>query len=96
MKRKRLNWNIIMSNIIEAKEQLEDIEKIIKSGNKVSEVELQIKLEHAYHHLNFTWNIRHISTTNYSNLTDEEFNEWAMHPKEIEVYKMDIKKIQTK
>ena len=77
-----------MSNITEAREQLEQIEALQQRGEKISEVELQISLEHAYHHLNFAWNIRHASTKRYANLSDEDFNLWSKFPKEIEVYKI--------
>jgi hypothetical protein len=43
-------------------------------------------LQHAYHHLNFAWNTRRISTKHYSNLTDKEFNKWGKFPKEIDSF----------
>lgn len=95
----RLNWKIILSNIAEAREQLEEIEARVKNEKKPDEIELQILLEHAYHHLNFAWNIRHISSKRYSKLSDEEFNQWSKVPKEIEEYKLEkeeTKKRRTK
>ena len=85
----KLNWKIILSNLAEAREQIEQIEEQANNGNKPSEIELQIMLEHVYHHLNFAWNIRHTSTENYSNLTDDEFNEWSQFPKEMEMAKIE-------
>ena len=84
--KKRLNWKVILHNIAEAREQLERIEALRKEGQKVSEVELQIWLEHAYHHMNFAWNIRHAPTRAYTKLRDEDFNRWSKFPKEIEIY----------
>ncbi len=84
----RLSWEIILYNIAEAREQLEQIEERAKNGEKPAEDELQIMLEHAYHHLNFAWNIRHVSTKRYSQLSDDEFNEWSKFPKQIEVSKI--------
>jgi hypothetical protein len=95
----RLNWKIILSNIAEAREQLEEIEARVKNEKKPDEIELQILLEHAYHHLNFAWNIRHIPTKRYSKLSDGEFNQWSKIPKEIEEYKLEkeeTKKSRTK
>jgi hypothetical protein len=86
--RKRLNWRIISYNLAEAREQIEQIESRIKSGKKPSEVELQIMLEHAYHHLNFAWNIRHEKTESYRHLTDENFNRWSKFPKEMKSSKI--------
>lgn len=85
---KKLNWEIILSNLGEAREQIELIEARVKSGEKVSEIELQIWIEHVYHHLNFAWNVRHVSTKRYSRLKDEEFNLWSKFPEDIEVYKL--------
>jgi len=84
----KLNWEIILSNISEASEELQRIESCVKNGNAPTEIEFQIMLEHAYHHLNFAWNIRHVSTKRYSKLTDKEFNRWSKHPKEIEESKI--------
>jgi hypothetical protein len=84
----KLNWEIIRYNIAEAREQLEQIEGLARGRKKPSEGELQIMLEHAYHHLNFAWNIRHVSTKRYSHLSDDEFNEWGKFPSGIEVSKI--------
>src|SRR3954464_5154701 len=88
----KLNWEIILYNIAEAREQLEQIEELVRGGKKPHEVNLQIMLEHAYHHLNFAWNIRHVSTKRYSKLSNDEFNEWSKFPKEIEVSRIEKKR----
>ena len=87
----RLNRKIILYNIREAREQLENIEKLLEEKS-LSEIDFQIKLEHAYHHLNFAWNIRHEPTKNYVNLSNENFNKWSKFPKEIKSYKLKISK----
>lgn len=81
----RMNWKIIDSNIREAREQLEEIERLISSNNP-SEEELQVMVEHAYHHLNFAWNARRVTTKQYSKLTYEEFNRWGKYPSDIETF----------
>lgn len=85
----RLTWEIILYNIAEARQQLEQIEAQAKSEKKASEIELQIMLEHAYHHLNFAWNIRHVSAKRYAKLSDADFNEWSKFPKELEEYRIE-------
>lgn len=85
----RLNWDIILYNIAEAREQLEQIEARAKDGKKPSEGELQVMLEHAYHHLNFAWNMRRVSTKKYSKLSRAEFNRCGKFPKEIEEWKVE-------
>ena len=79
-----INWKIINSNISEARSQLQDIEKRIAKGNSLDEDELSIDLQHAYHHLNFAWNARYISTKRFANLTDEDFAKWGKYPIDIE------------
>lgn len=64
-----LNWTIILYDIREAREQLEQTEKRVNDGENVSEIEFEIMLQHAYHHLNFAWNVRHVATSKYANLT---------------------------
>lgn len=82
-RRKKLNLEIIKSNLSEAREELERLERQAAAG-ALSEVELQIGLQHAYHHLNFSWNIRRIPTKQYASLTQEEFDRWGRYPSKIE------------
>ncbi|HRH46028.1 MAG TPA: hypothetical protein PKY82_30575 [Pyrinomonadaceae bacterium] len=82
-----MNNKIILYNIQEAREQLEEIEKLLNDEN-LSEVDFQIKLEHAYHHLNFAWNIRRAKTEKYQKLSNKNFNKWSKFPKEIKPFKI--------
>ncbi len=84
----KLNWEIILSNLAEAREQLVKIELQVKKGEAPAEGEFQVMLEHAYHHLNFAWNLRRVSTNKYAHLTDEEFNRWSKFPKDLEEWKI--------
>ena len=86
----RLNWKNVLYNIKDAREELEKIEKLIEEKN-ISEIDLQIRLEHSYHHLNFAWNTRKISSEKHQKMSDEDFNEWGKFPKEIEIYKIEKK-----
>lgn len=81
----RLNRNNILYNIRDAREQLEEIERLLENQD-VSVNELQAKLEHAYHHLNYAWNTRFVTDQRYKNVSDREFNEWSKFPSDIEVY----------
>jgi hypothetical protein len=91
-KQNRMNWRIIASNLREAREQLEEIERQIEKKTFPDEIELQLWLEHAYHHLNFAWNIRRIKTKEYAHLTDDDFNRWGQFPKDIELPKLEKKR----
>ena len=87
-----MNWKIIGSNLKEAREEIEQIEKRIQEKDYLTEGEFQIMLEHAYHHLNSAWNVRSITTKQYANLTDDDFNKWSQFPKEIHAYKLSKKR----
>jgi hypothetical protein len=82
-KRKRLNFAIIQSNLSEAVEELQGLERKA-AKEKLTEAEFQVGLLHAYHHLNFSWNIRHRTTEEYASLTEKQFKEWGRYPKAIE------------
>lgn len=86
-----MNWRIIAANLREARQQLEDIERQIEKKKYPDEIELQLLLEHAYHHLNFAWNIRRIKTKEYASLSDEDFNRWGQFPEDIELPEIEIK-----
>ena len=86
--RKTLNWRIIESNVKEAREQLEKIEACITGGNRLSEGELYVELEHAWHHINFAWKARRATLKQDSSLTDKMFNTWSKAPKDFEEYKV--------
>ena len=78
-----LNSKIIQSNLGQAVDQLRKLERKAADG-KLREEELQVGLLHAYHHLNFAWKVRRISTSEYSNLTQSQFDRWGKYPVEIE------------
>jgi hypothetical protein len=72
----------ILSNIIEAREQLQEIEESLQNDTEYTEIEMRIDLEHAYHHLNYAWNIRNVSNQQIKNMTDEDFRNWSKYPKD--------------
>jgi hypothetical protein len=86
---KKLNWKIMLSNIEEAREELVKLESQIAAAKKPAEVELELSLRHAYHHLNSAWNVRHTETKKYRNLTRSDFKKWGKFPKgfdDLETY----------
>ena len=64
----------------EAREELQELETRIASSKKPAEVELELSLRHAYHHLNTAWNVRHTETAKYRNLADSDFKKWGKFP----------------
>lgn len=84
-RRKPLNLKIIGSNLAEAIEELEGLRNSASNGD-LNEVDLQVRLCHAYHHLNFAWNIRRVPTRQYANLTQRQFDRWRKYPSDIEKF----------
>jgi hypothetical protein len=82
-KRKRLNWSIIKGDLAEAVEELVRLQRLA-SKRKLSEVQFQIGLRHAYHHLNFAWNARYVPTAQYRHLTRQQFDRSGKYPSQID------------
>ena len=78
-----MNNKLIAHNLGEASEQLVKLWHRAQSGG-LNEAEFQVGLLHAYHHLNFAWNIRHKPTSAYVTLTDKQFKRWGKYPSAIE------------
>lgn len=74
------NKELIISNIGEAKEQLEEIIRNLEADSEYSEIEFQLSLEHAYHHLNYAWHIRHVEETRAVACSQSDFKEWSKFP----------------
>ncbi len=81
---KAINWETILSDIAEARDELQKIEAEVKAHKAPCVEELQARLQHVYRHVNFAWNCRHVSTARYAKMTDSEFKQWAAYPKGIE------------
>jgi hypothetical protein len=83
-----INWKVVASNLAEAREEIEEFEALLAKRGRRSEVDLQLSLEHAYHHLNVAWNARRATMRQYRNLTDAQFNQWGRFPKGIAPYRV--------
>jgi hypothetical protein len=82
-RRRPFNRKIIASNIREAIEELQKLEGKALNGTLLEE-QLQVGLLHAYHHLNFSWNVRRVSSSEYASLDKNRFEQWGRYPKDIE------------
>ena len=80
----KLNYDIIRSNISEAREELQKIESRIARNQSLDETDFQIAMQHAFHHLCFAWNIRHVATRRYAKLSTAEFEKWGQYPKDLQ------------
>lgn len=81
---KDLNWEIILTNIKEARKELQKLEKEIKAVERPTELNLELSLRHAYHHINSAWNIRHKSSEEYAKMSDADFKKWGRFPKGLD------------
>ena len=75
-----VNWDILSSNIQEAIDELIKLKSEITSANKPTEIQFEIALRHAYHHMNTSWNARHESMEKWKNQDDESFMQWGRFP----------------
>lgn len=81
--RRPINWRIVLSNVTEAREELQQLEAIIADRTRRSRESLEVSLSHAYHHLNYAWRVKHVPTSRYARLTNAEFNRWGEFPKDV-------------
>jgi hypothetical protein len=85
----------MLRDISEAREQLEQIEHLLRSEAPVSDGNLQVLFEHTYHHLNWAWNTRSVLKSRYDAFTDGDFNAWAKVPKDLEPLQVDVRRNRT-
>lgn len=83
----KLNWDFILDNLRDAGGQIDEIVKLAESGN-LDKTDFRIKMEHAYHHLNFAWNIRNIGPKRAAQCSKKDFNEWSKYPRDLEEYEL--------
>jgi hypothetical protein len=82
-RRRPFNRRNISSNLEEA---IDELQKLLGKANDgtLQEEEFQVGLLHAYHHLNFAWNTRRISKSEYSQQMRPRFEQWGKYPPDIE------------
>lgn len=86
----KLNYDQLRSNVAEAREELQRIEKELQVPSRPSEDDLQVWFDHAFFHLNLAWNARRSTRNQSVNLTDEDFNRWSKFPRDININKLPI------
>ena len=67
-------------------EALEELKRTIadlKKKRGYDEVELQVAMEHLYHHLNTAWNARHVSSARAWKAAARDFRTWRKFPKDL-------------
>ena len=76
-------WGVILANIADAREQLQEIEARVHAGHPPDDIEFEVMIRHAYHHLNFAWNMRNYTLERYADLSDEDFDRWGRFPDDL-------------
>jgi len=79
----RLNWKIVAPNLTEAREELQRLERLAAHPTRRGEIDLEAGLSHAYHHLNFAWHVRRVSTKRYVRCSTADYNRWGRFPKDV-------------
>jgi hypothetical protein len=79
----RFNKDAVLQNISEALEELERIETILKAAKTVNQIEFQINMQHAFHHLNFAWNARHWTKRRYASFSRADFESAGSFPTDL-------------
>ena len=85
-------WDIILSNLIEASVELEELRDRILACLKPDAEEARrdfiefsffVSMEHAYHHVNFAWNCRHQDRERAIQCAREDYKSWEKFPLEF-------------
>ena len=83
MPKKQLNHRFIAVNLSEAIEELARLMHYASFGG-LKEEDFQMRLLHAYHHLNFAWNTRFVTDSGHRNMTKRQYDKWGRYPSGIE------------
>ena len=67
------------------KEAMEQLQESLSSFSKTDEVQLQLDMEHLYHHLNTAWNARNASNKETTECSKDNFNKWRQFPNDIDL-----------
>ena len=83
--KKRINWKMVLSNVAEAREELERLEGMIKGKGPLprSEPVLEVSLSHAYFHLNWAWGSRTWPMSKHRTFTNAEWHRAGRFPRDI-------------
>ena len=79
----KVNWLIVIQDLMDAKEELEKLERKVSSQDYPDEIEFRIALQHIFHHLDFAWNTRNISPDEYAGLEPTDFDRLGKFPEDL-------------
>jgi len=84
-----MNKQFILSNLIEAKEELEKTIQAIQSEEDYGFGDFHLSMAHAYHHMNSAWNGREISDTDWREYSDETYTRLEKFPIDLPMIGQD-------
>ena len=79
-----MNWRCVRHDLVEAKEQIEQIIAKLDAGEPPSEGGYLVMIQHAFHHLNIAWNARRCALEKYQQMSTRDFNRWRKFPQGVE------------
>ena len=79
-----MNTRCIKRDLVEARDQLNEIISGIDAGKTLPEGAFLVYIQHAYRHLNLAWNARHVSAAKYQKMSMRDFNQGSKFPKGTE------------
>jgi len=84
-----MNKRFILSNLTEAKEELEKTIQAIQSEEDYDFGDFHDGMAHAYHHIDSAWNGREISDTEWKEYSDETFARLEKFPIDLPMIGQD-------
>ncbi len=79
-----MNKVMILSNLVEAAEQLRETIAAIKSDPEYGEEEFLVEISHVYYHLNYAWNGRH--GTDEEGRSAAHVDKWKQFPDAADLF----------
>lgn len=79
-----MNKNVILFNLLEAKEELDRTIKELETDLEYGEPELSVAMMHLFHHVNTARNARNSPHEKWKNCSDDDFNRWGRYPTDLE------------
>jgi len=69
------------------KEALEQLQQTLSSinGDDFDDINLQLDMEHLYHHLNTAWNARNATDKDTDECSQANFEKWRQFPTDIDL-----------
>ena len=78
-----LNKEWVLSNLRDAKEELDRTITEIETDPGYEFGELSVAMAHIYHHVNSAWNSREASEQEVTECSEESFSRWRQMPDDI-------------